>query len=248
MLETKKSQVFISYSWKDQDKATRIEAALKEDPILAGKISVWRDQNDAKPGDRIAAKILEGLSNTDYFVLLVSENSNASPWVQREISTAVDLADKKKLTPVPVLLSNVEVPFEFRGLLYIDARSSLTNALNKLLNFLRSQLATIASIEPREILRKSFDDKTLAWKSCQDKLREVQVNRLRFYLTETLTLSDVKVLWFDLFGRKMEDEVNVQNLPLSCIELLERSRREQIIFELIDVICRNYPHVSKSVP
>lgn len=247
MPNNKRAQVFISYSWKDKEIAKTIERALKEDAVLAGHLNVWRDQDAIKPGHHIATEILKGLTNTDYFVLLVSEDSNNSPWVQREISTAVELADEKKLTPVPVLLSNVKVPFEFRGLLYIDGRSSPSNAISGLLDFLRSQLATIGFIEPRETIRKSSDIKISPWKACQDKLRDVQVNQLRFHLTQSLTLSDIKVLWYDLFGRKMEDEVSVQNLSLSCIELLDRSRRQQVIVKLIDIICRDYPYVSNSI-
>lgn len=247
MAQKKKAQVFISYSWKDQAAAKQIEAALKEDPFLAANLDIWRDQNVVKPGDHIASKVTEALTATDYFVLLVSDNSLASNWVQREIDTAVSLADKKKLTPVPILLSQVQVPFEFRGLLFIDGRPSLGEAIKRLLEFLRSQLTRVEEVEPRQIMRKSADERVMAWKTCQDKLRELKMGDLRYHLTERLTLAEVKVVWYDVFGKKMDDEVQAQNLAMCCVELLDRSRREDAIVELIDTICRNHPSISKSL-
>lgn len=216
---------------------------------LRNELDVWRDVDAIKPGDRWAEKIDQALTEADFFVLIVSQDSLSSVWVQREIDTAVGLADKKKLTVLPIILSAVEVPIQFRGLLYIDGRSSVAHAAQKLVEFLRSQFETLAEIEPREMMRKSMDEKVLAWKKCQDKLRELQLRRLRFHLTEKLTIQDVRVLWFDLFEKKMDDEVAAQNqiLALCCVELLDRSRREDTIIELLDLICRNHPRIAASL-
>jgi len=245
-----KAQVFISYSWKDKESAKRIEDILRHS--LGERFHVWRDENVMKPSDHFSSKILEGLNGSDYFVLLVSENSNASLWVKREIATAVELADKKKLTAVPVLLSDVEVPFEFRGLLYIDARNGghgliTDQSLDRIVRFFGTELQTISTLDPREKIRKTEDDSTRLWRACQEKLRTLERRQLRFHLTQKLSINEVKVIWYDIFGRKLEDEVSVQTLALCCVELLERSYREELIVELIDIICQNYPRVAASL-
>lgn len=246
-MDGKKARIFISYSWSDIAAAKEIENALIGDPLIAGQLSVWRDQSAMKPGDHISDSIVSGLTNADFFVLLVSESSSSSAWVKREVDMAAGLADKKKLTAIPFLLGNAEVPFPFRGLLYIDGRPSLGAAIQKLLEFFRSQLELISVLEPREMFRKSMDDNVRQWRTCQDKLRALEVRQLRYHLTDKLTLGDIKVLWFDVFGRKMDDEVPAQNLAGCCVELLDRSRREGAIVELIDLICRNHPRVSAAL-
>lgn len=246
-MPAKKAQVFISYSWKDKAAADRIEEALANDQFLSAKISIWRDVNKVQPGDHISEKILQGLQEADYFVLLVSEPSNSSQWVKREVATAVGLADNKKLTVVPVLLQPVEVPFEFRGLLYINGQNSISDAVNKLLQFLRDDFSKMSVLEPRVMMRKAYSDETDRWRACQDKLRGLERGQLRRHLTDNLGISDIKVLWFDLFERKMEEEVAVQTLALCCVELLERARREDCIPSLISAICQNHKKIAASL-
>lgn len=243
--KNKKRQVFISYSWDDQLLAREIEATLKGDSQLSRVLNVWRDESSLLPGDHVSSKLADALTKTDYFVLLLSKASAASPWVQREIDTAVRLADKNKLTPVPILLDDVEVPFPFRGLLYIDGRPSFATAIARLLDFLRNQIRAISHIDPRVGAAESL---VISVESpCQLKLGRLELGDLRFQLADKLTLSDVKVIWYDVFGRKMDDEVAVPNLAMSCVELLDRSRREDSLAKLIDVICRNNPHVARSL-
>jgi hypothetical protein len=126
----RKKQVFISYSSEDRPYADHIRTAL-----LALGLEVWMDSDAILAGDRIASKIEDGLRGSDYFLLLISEASNNSIWVKREISRAFDLAQKKHLTLVPVLMrKKEEVPFEFRGLVYIDG-SRFETGVDRLLEF-----------------------------------------------------------------------------------------------------------------
>jgi hypothetical protein len=46
----------------------------------------------------------------------------------------------------------------------------------------------------------------------------------------------------------MEDEVQVINVALSCVELLDRSRREESLDALIAAICSNHPGIDKHLP
>jgi TIR domain len=200
-----------------------------------------------RPGDSISKAIQDGLSGSDYYVLLISENSISSNWVQREIATAFDLANKKKLSVIPVLLKGAEVPVEFKGLLYIDFRSSVAAGIQNLREFFLKQAAPIDNIEPRHILLKSQDERVRQRLTCNGLLRQLSLGDLRYLVSERLSLEDVEVVWFDVFNRRMSDEVQVRNLAMSSVELIDRSRRMDVLVDLMDTLCRNYPFISKGL-
>lgn len=239
MGEERKKNVFISYSWQDSSIADEVRKAIPP------QFDVWFDKERVQAGDEISRKIMEGMEASDYYVVLISENSMQSNWVKREISTAFDLADSKKLSVVPLIFDSADVPLEFRGLLYIDLRKSLSSGLQSLREFFISQASAVDDIEPRHKILKSHDERTQKRMICNEILREMSLGELRYLVTERLSLEDVETVWFDIFGRRMTDEVRVQNLALSSVELIDRSRRTEVLVELMDTLCRNYPYITK---
>jgi hypothetical protein len=231
-------KVFISYSSKDQAAANQVRNAL----INMG-LEVWLDTYALQPGDHVASQITKGLNQSSYFIILISENSNSSQWVKREIDLAFALARDKNLSVIPIVLGNAEVPLEFRGLLYIDASRSLPDGLRRLQEFFASQTSLVKVLEERSVVRKAGDNATMRWHECQTRLRDLELSDLRYQLSSRLTLNDVKVLWFDVFSTKMDDDVQVHNVALCCVELLDRSRREDALVKLIDKVCRNHPRI-----
>lgn len=241
MASAERKRVFISYSWKDAAAADRIRGSIPR------QFEVWFDKNRIGPGDSISKSIHDGLSASDYYLLIISENSNQSIWVQREIALAFELSSEKKLSVVPVMLQGSAIPLEFRGLLSIDFRQSFADGLQKLNDFFLSQAAVIENIDPRHIMLKSNDESVRKRLTCNESLRKLSLGDLRYLVAERLSLEDVEVVWFDLFGRRMTDEVQVRNLALSCVELIDRSRRTDVIVDLMDKLCRNFPFVSKGL-
>jgi hypothetical protein len=243
MGEGRQSKVFISYSHKDKAYADQIRDAI----LLFSDFNVWMDARFIEPGDHISAKILEGLKESAYYVLLISENSNHSAWVKREISIAFELAKTKNIAVVPFLLEKVEVPFEFQGLLYIDGTKSFKNGLAELYQFFQRQKSKLGELAPQQIIRKAFDPKEEQRRKCQFVLRDQELGDLRYALSEKLTLKDIRVLWFDVFNTKMEDDVFSQDKATCCLELLDRSSRDDLTGKLIDKICRNHPAFSNAL-
>lgn len=228
-----RKKVFISYSHRDYEVVNQIRAAL-----ISDNNRVWLDMFDVQPGDSISTKIDQGIKASDYFILVISESSNQSEWVKREIATAFDLANQQKISVVPFLTDEVEVPFEMRGLLYIDARKSVQEGIQKLVEFFQRQITPIMLLG-HTIIRKSID----ASRDCQNKLQRLASGDLRFHLATRLSLNDIKVLWFDVFERKMDDEIQVHNVGLSTVELIDRCTREDLVAALIEKICRNHPRL-----
>ena len=82
----KRPKAFLSYSHDDRDIAEQIAKSLRQSGI-----DVWFDKWEILPGDSLIQKIFEeGLSDTNAFIVLLTENSIQSRWVQQELDAALD--------------------------------------------------------------------------------------------------------------------------------------------------------------
>jgi hypothetical protein len=77
---------FISYSWKDQEFATRLHDDLEE----AG-VQSWLDAKQIKFGERWREVIDKAVQAHDKVLLILSKDSVSSRWVQVEVSKALQL-------------------------------------------------------------------------------------------------------------------------------------------------------------
>jgi hypothetical protein len=236
-----KKKVFISYSHKDGPVAATIFAGLQKQGF-----DVWLDVHRLIPGQSLAGQIESGLKDSDYYILLISENSNSSQWVKREIAMAIGLADKKKLAVIPILLDDAAVPFEFQGLFYIKAGDNA--ALERLLAYFSLEDTSTRQLDGGQVIvRKSADERIMMLNRCTLLLAELKTRDLRHHIATRLTLEDVKVIWFDLFETRMSDDVQILNLALSCVELIARCDREDSRQTLLDVLCRNHPRIAQTI-
>jgi len=76
---------FISYSSKDQEFAERLHADLQRNEVRC-----WFALRDLKIGDRFRERIDEAIHLHDKLLIVLSENSVASLWVEKEIETAFE--------------------------------------------------------------------------------------------------------------------------------------------------------------
>ena len=76
---------FISYSSKDQDIANRLYADLQSNGVRC-----WFAPKDMKTGDRIRNRIDEAIRHYDKLLLILSEASLASDWVEDEAEAAFE--------------------------------------------------------------------------------------------------------------------------------------------------------------
>ena len=78
-------QVFISYSQNDRKVAERFSNVLKESGL-----DVWFDKEQIYPGDNWAAKVSEGLEDSQAMIVLLSPESVNSSSMQKEIEYALN--------------------------------------------------------------------------------------------------------------------------------------------------------------
>jgi hypothetical protein len=93
---------FISYSREDEGLAQRLHADLQSKGVRC-----WFAPEDLKIGERFRRRIDEVIRVYDRLLLLLSENSVASSWVEKEVETAMESEDEQKRTVLfPVRLDD----------------------------------------------------------------------------------------------------------------------------------------------
>lgn len=120
--------VFISYSSRDNEKATLIA-----DTLTQHGLRVWFDRSAIPPGDRLREAVSDGIRNSAMLLLLFSAHSKSSKWVLNELDSAMlREIEERKTVVIPVLLGAVhasELPDDLKGKRYIDLRHRFTDRL-----------------------------------------------------------------------------------------------------------------------
>jgi hypothetical protein len=125
---TKQPRAFLSYSHDDRDIATQIAEGLQ-----ASGVEVWFDKWEILPGDSLIKKIFkEGLAGADAFIILLSQHSVQSRWVQEELDVALIKRIEGVTRVIPVIIGNVQVPLPLRAVQWIDMSEDFDAALRRL--------------------------------------------------------------------------------------------------------------------
>jgi hypothetical protein len=120
---------FLSHSSKDKGFVRRLAADL-----VAGGVKVWIDEQRILVGDSIPEKIAQGLAESDFFLIVVSHNSVESPWVKKELNSAlVHEIERRKVAVLPIKLDDAKLPDSISEKHYADFRGSYDEGLKKLL-------------------------------------------------------------------------------------------------------------------
>jgi CxxC motif-containing protein len=125
--------VFLSHSSIDKPFIRQLAADLTKENIL-----VWLDEQQIKVGDSINDKISQGLAESDYFVIALSDNSINSEWVKKELNSAlIDEIEAKKVKVFPIKLSDCVIPNLIKDKKYADFTKSYKAGLDELLNAIK---------------------------------------------------------------------------------------------------------------
>jgi uncharacterized protein YjbI with pentapeptide repeats len=84
---------FISYSSRDDDFAKRLHADLQQNNVRC-----WFAPEDMKIGDKIRLRIDESIRLHDKLLVVLSEHSINSAWVEKEVETAFEEESKRNQT------------------------------------------------------------------------------------------------------------------------------------------------------
>jgi acyl-coenzyme A thioesterase PaaI-like protein len=140
MPEQRSPRVFVSHSSADKDFVRVLVGELKD----AG-VDVWFDEQQLKPGDSIVAGVSAGLTDSDYLLIVLSENSVNSKWVTAELNAAMmhQLSDGGT-TVIPVVIDGCEIPLLLRDKVYANFRVSFKDAFKRVLDVLQLENTTVS--------------------------------------------------------------------------------------------------------
>lgn len=121
--------VFLSYSSQDEETARRLVRDLQ-----ARGVRVWFDRKEILAGDSIVDRIQEGLHSSEYLIVLISQHSLHSKWVQMALDRAfATFPDATDIRIIPVLLDGSEIPPEISRTRYVDLTGGYDAGLRELL-------------------------------------------------------------------------------------------------------------------
>lgn len=104
---TSKGYIFISYSSKDNDVAQKIKNNL-----LKEGVQYWIAPESIPIGSEYTEVIVNAIENSMGVILILSDNSQKSVWVPKELDIA--LSSEKVIFPIHIDRSNLEPKMRFR--------------------------------------------------------------------------------------------------------------------------------------
>lgn len=109
-------KVFISHSTADKVRfIIPFAERLRKDGIDA-----WVDKWEILPGDSLVNKIFnEGIGQADKAIIVLSENSVTSRWVNEELDSVVVKKIEGKCRLIPIIIDNCSIPTALKHLKYV---------------------------------------------------------------------------------------------------------------------------------
>lgn len=101
--------VFFSYDSDDSSVVNTIKDGIEG--RAQGEIDVYTYEDDLQPGESISRKAKSRIKEADIFLVLITQNSQNSAWVQQEVGFA-----EGRIQIVPILVEAPETP-DLKGLL-----------------------------------------------------------------------------------------------------------------------------------
>ena len=109
-------KVFISYCSKDREFVDRLHCDLSKHGI-----ETWIDTIEIKIGEEIPHRISQGITESDFVLVVFSENFLKSEWCKKEISSAITKEiEARNRVVLPVKIDQCQIPQVPRGKKYAD--------------------------------------------------------------------------------------------------------------------------------
>jgi hypothetical protein len=142
--------VFLCHSSQDKGFVKRLALDLKR-----RSIAVWFDAWEIGVGDSITEKVGNAIQDSGWLAVVLTRNSVASSWVQRELSSALMREfEEKRVFILPIVAEACAIPILLRDKKYADFRKNYDQGLFDLLSVVSPTLqAREVDLEQDELRR-----------------------------------------------------------------------------------------------
>ncbi len=128
-------KAFVSHSHADKAVAEKVSAAFRRQGVDA-----WFDKWEIQPGDSLIERIFEvGLKDCAAFVVLLSPDSVASPWVRHELDVAMVRRIEGTVRVIPIVVQPCEIPLALRPLLRVDLTKDFEAGVRRVVDAILGQ-------------------------------------------------------------------------------------------------------------
>ena len=135
---------FLSHAKADEKKAREIAVALEERGFKC-----WIAPRDVRPGHGYGDEIVRGIEKSRAFILILSNASNGSAFVAREVERAVSKGKPVYAVRVENVQPSPSLELFISGTQWIDAWSGrLSSHIEALVNLLRKKKDVVPTVEP----------------------------------------------------------------------------------------------------
>lgn len=111
-----RTSIFLSHNKADKPFARQLAADLEHQGIR-----YWIDEAEIKVGESLIEKIRHGIDNAAYVAVILSPDSVASSWVQREVDVAMNQEiSGRRVKVLPIMYRECELPGFLLGKRYVD--------------------------------------------------------------------------------------------------------------------------------
>lgn len=176
------AQIFISYAREDENYANRLTHHLEE----LGH-STWKFDEGISPGQKWQDVIFDKLKSVDALVLILSEATSRSSWVNHEFGAALAYSrERGKPIIIPVVLDLATAPSTISQIQSIYSnRQDAEDVAIKIATAIEYQLArTVAQEEKRQKIQENVENSAATYikKSLLElREREVSYRRLAYF-------------------------------------------------------------------
>ncbi len=128
--------VFLSYTGRDEEAATRVCTLLEADGI-----GCWLASRDATSSEDKASATIEAIRRSDLVLLIFSASANSSPYVLREIERAIAYERPVLSIHLDDAVPNPSLEYYLNLWQWLDAPGSLEERREEIVAAVRRQLA-----------------------------------------------------------------------------------------------------------
>ena len=146
------ASIFLSHNHEDKFFVRKLARDLDNH-----NVKCWLDEAEIKIGGSLIEKIREGIDQVDYVAVILSPNSIASPWVQREVDVAMNQEiNGRRVQVLPLMYRQCDLPGFLLGKAYADFTKE-----EKYQESFKRLIESIGLVFNKKALDNDFDENSL---------------------------------------------------------------------------------------